>query len=109
MAVGILHGWLGALAGNWLAESAVLSLEPGSEPEEWVVFRFEVSEGRHMHTQAAVTSERCGRRRVCRSQPGVVEPVAIARQPVLEALHLVSGAGQSFSTWNHSSSSETVA
>jgi hypothetical protein len=25
------------------------------------------------------------------------------------APHLVSGAGQSFSTWNHSSSSETVA
>jgi hypothetical protein len=25
------------------------------------------------------------------------------------ALHLVSGAGQSFSTWKHSSSSETVA
>ena len=48
MAVEILHGWLGALAGNWLAESAVLRLEPGSEPEEWVVFRFEVSEGRHV-------------------------------------------------------------
>ncbi len=25
-AVGILHGWLGALTGNWLAESAVISL-----------------------------------------------------------------------------------
>jgi hypothetical protein len=29
-------------------------------------------------------------------------------EPVM-ALHLVSGAGQSFSTWNHLSSSETVA
>jgi len=47
---------------------------------------------------------------LCRNGRGV--PAAMLNRALLEDvldLHLVSGAGQSFSTWNHSSSSETVA